>query len=98
MSVFDESFKAKALNYFTAIVVAIVLVGGLAIAYDPWQRGKKLQREEKELLERIEAKKAEIARLKDYQRRFREDPDFIEKIARQNRRVYPGELVFIFND
>ena len=98
MSVFDEGFKAKALNYFTVTVVALVVIGGFAIAYEPWQRGKKLRLEEKELNARIEAKKAEIARLKDYQRRFREDPDFIEKIARQNRRVFPGELVFIFED
>ena len=38
----------------------------------------------------------EIAQLRDYQRRFRTDKDFVETIARQNHRVFPGELVFLF--
>ena len=46
----------------------------------------------------IEAKKAEIAELKDQQRRLSADRGFVEKLARRNRRVYPGELVFIFDD
>ena len=47
---------------------------------------------------RIEEKKREIAKLIDYQKRFKTDPDLVERIARQNGRVYPGELVFIFDD
>ena len=46
----------------------------------------------------LEEKKKEIARLVENQRRFRTDPDFVEAIARRNRRVFPGELVFIFED
>ena len=42
--------------------------------------------------------KIEIAKLLDNQRRFRTDPDFVEHIARQNHRVFPGELVFMFNE
>ena len=30
--------------------------------------------------------------------RFRTDSEFVENIARQNRRVFPGELVFKFED
>ena len=49
-----------------------------------------------ELQERIDRKKREIAELVENQRRFKTDADFVEKIARQNHRVLPGELVFIF--
>ena len=31
------------------------------------------------------------------QRRFKTDADFVERIARQNHRVFPGDLVFIFD-
>jgi cell division protein FtsB len=51
-----------------------------------------------ELRAQIEAKQRQIAKLSENQRRFRSDPDFVESIARQNRRVFPGELVFIFED
>ena len=54
---------------------------------------------ELDLLEaEVAAKKAEIAELKDQQRRLSADRGFVEKLARRNRRVYPGELVFIFDD
>jgi cell division protein FtsB len=40
-------------------------------------------------------KQQEIADLKRRQQRFREDPEFVERIARQNRRVRPGEIIFV---
>ena len=46
----------------------------------------------------IDAKRREIAKLTEYKNRFRSDPDFVEAIARQNHKVFPGELIFIFND
>ena len=49
-------------------------------------------------MERIEQKRRDIAALIENQRRFRTDPDFVEHIARQNRRVFPGELVFVFKE
>ena len=49
-----------------------------------------------ELQEEIDRRKRAIAKLVENQRRFKTDSDFVEKIARQNQRVFPGELVFIF--
>jgi ABC-type amino acid transport substrate-binding protein len=49
-------------------------------------------------LKQIEEKKAEIAAIREKQRRFNSDREFVEALARQNRRVYPGELVFIFDE
>ena len=49
-------------------------------------------------MQRIEEKKREIAKLIENQNRFRSDRDFVEQIARRNGRVFPGELVFVFED
>lgn len=94
----SEDLKDTILNWFSIALMAIVVVGGAAMAYPSYLRGQKLKVQEAELKARIEAKKAEIAKLQEYQRRFKTDPDFVETIARQNRRVFPGELVFIFED
>lgn len=86
----------KLARIFTVLIVLVVLVGGLASAWPAYQRGRSLKVRDAELAAEIEAKKREIARLKEYQQRFKSDSEFVETIARQNRRVFPGELVFIF--
>lgn len=93
-----DEVKGKFLNWFSTIMISVVIVGGLLMAYPNFRCGQDLRRKEAELKRSIEEKKREIAKLTEYQRRFRNDPDFVEAIARQNRRVYPGELVFIFED
>ena len=93
-----DEVKSRFLNWFTAIAIVVTIVGGSLMAYPNFRRGQELRRQEAELKRQIEEKKREIAKLTEYQRRFRNDPDFVEAIARQNRRVYPGELVFIFED
>ena len=78
------------------LIVLVVLVGGIASAWPAYLRGKSLRVRDAQLAAEIEAKKREIARLKENQQRFRSDAEFVEMIARQSRRVFPGELVFIF--
>lgn len=91
-----DGLREKFMRGFTFALIAVILVGGLVMAYPSYRRRSALKEQRMELESRINAKKAEIAKLKDNQRRFRTDPDFVEAIARQNRRVFPGELVFIF--
>ena len=93
-----EGFGEKFMRVVTAAILLVIVIGGLAVAYPTYRRGQSLRRQEVELKELIELKKREIAKLEENQRRFRSDPDFVEAIARQNRRVFPGELVFIFED
>jgi len=95
-----ESLKDKFVKYFTLVLVTAIFVGGLLFAWPTYLRSRSLQRQDDELARRIEEKRAEIARLVEYQRRFQSDRDFVEFIARQpqNRRVFPGELVFIFEE
>ena len=73
-------------------------VGGAVSVWPTYQRGKELKRQDAELTQRIEEKKREIAKLVENQNRFRSDRDFVEQIARRNGRVFPGELVFVFED
>jgi len=94
----QDSTKTKVVRFITVLLLVAVVVGGLALAWPTYRRGRLLKDQSADLDAQIAAKKAEIAELKDKQRRFKTDPDFVESVARQNRRVYPGELVFVFSE
>lgn len=47
---------------------------------------------------RVEAKQREIHLIRENQGRLLTDPEFVARIAHQNRRVFPNELVFVFDD
>ena len=91
-------FKEKFMQWFTVAMVAVIVIGGLVMVYPTYRRGQALKAQDAELQTKIDGKKREIAQLVENQRRFRTDADFVESIARQNRRVFPGELVFVFDD
>ena len=92
----NEVLKEKVLKTLTACVLLLIIIGGLVMMYPNYKRAESLKRQNAELQEAIDRKKREIATLIENQSRFRTDPDFVEMIARQNRRVFPGELVFTF--
>ena len=93
-----DGTKERIFHYFTLVILAVIVIGGLSVAYPQWRQRESLKRQDAELRRQIEAKNREISQLKKNQRRFQTDPDFAEAIARKNRRVFPGELVFIFED
>ena len=80
----------------TIVLLAVIGVGGVVSIWPAYLRGRGLKRQDAELAQRIVEKKQEIARLIDYQKRFQTDSDLVGRIARRNGRVYPGELVFVF--
>ena len=92
----NEGFKDKVLRTLTGCVLLLIIVGGLVMMYPNYRRSESLKKQNAELQESIDRKKREIATLIENQRRFRTDADFVEMIARQNHRVFPGELVFVF--
>ncbi len=93
-----EGFKDKVAKILTLTLLAVIGVGGALSVWPTYLRGQSLKRQDAELTQRIEEKKREIAKLIEYQKRFRTDSDFVEQIARRNNRVFPGELVFVFDD
>ena len=92
----NEGLREKILRILTGSVLLLIVVGGLVTMYPNYKRSESLKRQNAELQNQIDRKKREIATLIENQRRFRTDPDFVEMIARQNHRVFPGELVFVF--
>lgn len=92
------SVSLKVIRWFAFCLAMAIFAGGLLVAWPTYQRGQALKRQDAELVERIGQKRREIAKLLENQRRFKTDRDFVEHIARQNRRVFPGELVFVFKE
>ena len=92
----NEGLKERVLRTLTGFVLLLIVVGGLVMMYPNYRRSQSLKEENAALQERIDGKKREIATLIENQRRFRTDADFVEMIARKDHRVFPGELVFVF--
>ncbi len=93
-----SGFKDKVARVLTLVLLVVIGAGGALSLWPTYLRGQSLKRRDAELTRQIEDKKREIAELIEYQRRFRSDSDFVEQIARKNNRVFPGELVFLFED
>ena len=93
----SESLRDKTIRYLTYFVLTLIVVVGVAMMYPDYRRSQSLKRQNAELQRQIENRNREIGKLIENQHRFRTDADFVEKIARQNHRVFPGELVFIFD-
>jgi len=83
----------------TTLIIAslLVLTAGVMTIPPKMSQLRGLERERNELLRRINHKNNEIKVLKEKQQRFKAEPEFVEHIARQNKRVRPGELVFVFD-
>ena len=92
-NIVDKLFQCLFVAAFAAIVVT-----GLVITLPKYRQAEGLEVTSAELQHRIDLKKKEIAEVKDCQVRFRTDREFVESLARENRRAFPGELVFIFDN
>jgi Tfp pilus assembly protein PilO len=79
------------------IALAIVVAGGLFILPPKLAQMNRLEKQRNELMRKIEHKSREIEGLKNKQQRFSSDPEFVEYVARQNKRVRQNELVFVFD-
>lgn len=93
-----SDFKDKVVRNFTIFVLLLIIFGGLLLLIPNYRRRDAMIQQNAELKAELQRRINEIDKLTTNQRRFRDDPEFIEKIARENRRVYPGELVFSFDD
>lgn len=94
----EKSLKDKVLNLGTLVLAMAIIGAGVAFLLPLYAKERSLKAKSAEYAQLIEERRKEIQELREKQYRFKSDPDFIETIARQNNRVYPGELVFIFED
>jgi hypothetical protein len=92
-NLFDRLFQGLFVVVFAAIVAT-----GLVITLPKYRQAAGLEKTCADLQRRIDLKKAEIAVVKEKQVRFRTDREFVEGLARENRRAFPGELVFTFEN
>lgn len=92
-NLFDKIFQ----GFFLAVFVAIVATG-LVITLPKYRQATGLELKCMDLQQRIELKRNEIAAVKEKQVRFRTDREFVEGLARENRRALPGEIVFTFDN
>lgn len=86
---------------YSGIVLALVLAAlttGLVQVAPVFRRYCELKRQVRDREERKAETERRIAEIGEKRRRFATDREFVESIARQNRRVYPGEIVFVFED
>ena len=75
----------------TSCMVAVVCV------FLPKSRDARMLQKQKSALEQGNAEmETKIRGLQENQKRFRTDPDFVERIAREQGMAKPGETVFRF--
>ncbi len=88
--------KIFTLLYWLAMIA--VVVGGIYMLVPRYRNYRKLQERRAQLEHDNMAMQQEVAKMRRMRTRFAEDPEFVERIARGNRRIRPGEVVFIFGD
>lgn len=82
---------------FLSIVACIVCAVFAYIINRPQtEKRQRLEEQRIELEKSIEEQKREIAKIKEDCSRFESDPEFVERQARKNHRIRPGEIEFIF--
>ena len=77
--------------------ILLGLVGIPLIFYPKYSQMRCLAERRDELQNKVERKQRDIQEIRTRQHLFATDPEFVEHIARLNRRVHPNELVFIFD-
>ena len=91
-TLFDKIFQTLFFFSFGAIVVA-----GVCFCLPKLDKAQGLASERDRIMQRISARQAEIDAMRENQRRFKTDREFVEMLARRNHRLFPGEVVFVFD-
>jgi cell division protein FtsB len=83
---------------FAWIVVVVSCVIAVVCVFLPKAHSYRELQKRKVALEESNARmEARARQLESNQQRFRSDPDFIERIAREQGRAKPGETIFRFS-
>ena len=93
-----NKYLANSCKILFVVAFVTIVAATVVIAYLKYRHARDLMMEKERIMRRIDEKRAEIAEIKTKQNRFNTDRELVETLARQNRRVFPGELVFVFDD
>lgn len=75
-----------------------ICISGAVLCWPKVCLSSNLRARKADIERNIAEKRREIAAIREQKDRFERDRDFVESLARQDRRVYPGEIVFVFDD
>ena len=83
-----------------AILASIILlvVAGVTVFVPKYHTMCGLESRSRYLRAQVESKQRDIHTIRENQGRLLTDPEFVARIAHQNRRVFPNEVVFVFNE
>lgn len=79
------------------VCILLAMAGLPLIFYPKYNQMRSLAERRDDLHNKVDLKQREIQGIRHRQHLFATDPEFVEHIARQNRRVRPDELVFVFD-
>lgn len=81
---------------FAVMAALVMAVVGIGLLFWPkYRKIESLSQRRTQLQSAMALHQATLHDIKRRQERFATDPEFVERVARQNRRARPGELVFV---
>jgi len=90
------------LSIMSQVTVAVIILLSVGVGYfvflPKYTQWHALEKRRDVLSREIALKEAEIRSLKSRQQRFKTDPDFVEVVARQSKRIRPNEILFVFEE
>ncbi len=86
------------LRIVIAVVILVTACVTSGVFLDKYRHMNRLDNCCRSWRGRIETKQREIHQIRENQGRLISDPEFVARIAHQQRRVFPNELVFVFDD
>jgi cell division protein FtsB len=88
--------RGRRLRPFWLVAGALLLALGLVAGFERWRDLRVVEQREAELEEEIAATRGEIDRIQRRLQRIAEDPDALERLARDElAMVYPDEVVVL---
>lgn len=90
--------RGKACQLMVICLIFALICVSIFMYMPKYTQLEALREREADLVRRIEENNRLIAEYADKQHRITFDKEFVESLARKDRRVYPGELVFVFDD
>ncbi|NLL83692.1 MAG: hypothetical protein GX230_05550 [Lentisphaerae bacterium] len=83
-------------NIVIAVAVIVAICGSVLILAPRIRELRDRDMHSKQLMSKIDSKQQEIKEIRAKQQRLHADPSFVERVARENRRIRPSEVVFTY--
>jgi hypothetical protein len=93
-----QPFIRALLRLTVAASILLLAAGTFSVFVPKYKTMCGLDHRCKSLSGRVDAKTSEIHLIRENQARLHSDPEFIARIAHMNKRVYPNELVFVYDE